>query len=613
SAKANPAKNFAKLCRYFKYGHCAFGDKCHYSHEMPLAKATTTTEANDPQVASTASNFTAGTAEANEKLDNAVTNSEGTKVNNRKQNISTVRRYGGTVFRPRFVISGEKLGTPEQHALKRSDIAYLSRRFPGAVVCEVENNAAEIRFMYKISEPDWPFDVHSLNWIFTFPDGYPIQRGVLRLAEEYLPKILVIHIEKEMDAFLEDEYKKCKLKDVYETVSRKVVRWLDKSILHLFVDGLKKTKLVVEAESAGISLVMPSDVNEKADAKIDTHEDDSLQTSPSENDFEPDNDKSLDDDNDITVETTSAKEISTVSDDTVLKEGIEARISWKNLSGNIASISALSLAFQIKCIKCSCAGFMTCLGKQLTPSYCKQCKNRQTITFEPKIVHEFSNVIGILDVKGCRPVDCILLSSTVTITCLKCNTEAIIENLCYGIPYKTWCRNCHAKCEISVLSIRFFGNFRLIEQEATGIKKLEKSKKKPVSQVVLVDGQPLPDFGACKHYKKSFRWFRFPCCGKLYPCDQCHDQAEPDHEMKFANRIVCGYCSKEQPFLSNKPCAFCKNSVVNTKSSFWEGGKGCRNKVTMNRNDKRKYTNSGQKTISKKQLLLKENSKKKDE
>ena len=39
---------------------------------------------------------------------------------------------------------------------------------------------------------------------------------------------------------------------------------------------------------------------------------------------------------------------------------------------------------------------------------------------------------------------------------------------------------------------------------------------------------------------------RFPCCGKAYPCDVCHDSAEKDHEMKFANRMICGFCAKEQ-------------------------------------------------------------------
>ena len=38
---------------------------------------------------------------------------------------------------------------------------------------------------------------------------------------------------------------------------------------------------------------------------------------------------------------------------------------------------------------------------------------------------------------------------------------------------------------------------------------------------------------------------RFPCCGKAFPCDVCHDSTE-DHPMERANRMICGYCSKEQ-------------------------------------------------------------------
>ena len=32
---------------------------------------------------------------------------------------------------------------------------------------------------------------------------------------------------------------------------------------------------------------------------------------------------------------------------------------------------------------------------------------------------------------------------------------------------------------------------------------------------------------------------RFPCCGKAFPCDVCHDSTE-DHPMERANRMICG-------------------------------------------------------------------------
>ena len=88
-----------------------------------------------------------------------------------------------------------------------------------------------------------------------------------------------------------------------------------------------------------------------------------------------------------------------------------------------------------------------------------------------------------------------------------------------------------------------------------------KKKKKVPKDPAIKEGRPLPDEGTCKHYKKSYRWLRyvfmlsvhvylihiiymaqvcinvictvltmifssvnrFPCCGKVYPCDVCHE------------------------------------------------------------------------------------------
>lgn len=98
-------------------------------------------------------------------------------------------------------------------------------------------------------------------------------------------------------------------------------------------------------------------------------------------------------------------------------------------------------------------------------------------------------------------------------------------------------------------------------------------------------GTALPNKGTCKHYKKSYRWFRFPCCNSAYPCDICHN-LETGHEAKFANKMICGLCSREQ---SNKnECECGMNLKKNTR--FWEGGKGTRNKTTMSKKDSKKYT-----------------------
>lgn len=96
-------------------------------------------------------------------------------------------------------------------------------------------------------------------------------------------------------------------------------------------------------------------------------------------------------------------------------------------------------------------------------------------------------------------------------------------------------------------------------------------------------GKPLPEKGTCKHYKQSHRWlrcnslsdfrgpkrsnwsvqnepacvvFRFPCCGRAYPCDVCHDE-DQDHPMELATRMICGYCAKEQVCCTVGHCIAC--------------------------------------------------------
>ena len=43
--------------------------------------------------------------------------------------------------------------------------------------------------------------------------------------------------------------------------------------------------------------------------------------------------------------------------------------------------------------------------------------------------------------------------------------------------------------------------------QASGKQKARKKEDKG-----YVEGQPLPDKGTCKHYKKSQRWFRYVSC-----------------------------------------------------------------------------------------------------
>lgn len=51
----------------------------------------------------------------------------------------------------------------------------------------------------------------------------------------------------------------------------------------------------------------------------------------------------------------------------------------------------------------------------------------------------------------------------------------------------------------------------------------------------------------CGHYKRKCKVVA-PCCDRAYTCRECHDEAEPDHEMdsKAVDTMVCMDCNTRQ-------------------------------------------------------------------
>ncbi|EAA21260.1 putative zinc finger protein [Plasmodium yoelii yoelii] len=121
--------------------------------------------------------------------------------------------------------------------------------------------------------------------------------------------------------------------------------------------------------------------------------------------------------------------------------------------------------------------------------------------------------------------------------------------------------------------------------------KIEKTKN-----VVKINNIEVKD-GACKHYKKSHKLFKFPCCNKIFPCPTCHN-LNSNHEYVLARRVICGYCYRE--FDDDDVCICQKDKKPKKGGNFWEGGKGCRNAITLSKNDSKKYKLLNRQTVQKK-------------
>lgn len=243
------------------------------------------------------------------------------------------------------------------------------------------------------------------------------------------------------------------------------------------------------------------------------------------------------------------------------------------------------LNLSVKCARCKTAHDIKNLkhGVEKTDS-CSKCANIFGASYAQQPMHQHSNRAGLIDMGGCTIAD--MLPSTFTPTCSGCSTPAAGILAVRGDTISKNCRECHARFSFKLPEIKFLhvSPGTLVPSSATGRKKREK--------LGLHAGEELPSRGTCKHYRKSHRWFRFSCCGRVHPCDKCHDENE-GHVNEFANRMICGFCSREQRY-APEACGFCGRSVIGRRGrGFWEGGQGTRDRRMMSRKEGKKYKRVG--------------------
>lgn len=243
------------------------------------------------------------------------------------------------------------------------------------------------------------------------------------------------------------------------------------------------------------------------------------------------------------------------------------------------------LNLSVKCARCKTTHDIKNLqrGTEKADS-CTKCASPFAASFEPEPVHQHSNRAGLVDMGGCTIAD--MLPSTFIPNCSGCSTPAAGILAVRGDTPSSICRECHTRFSFKLPEVKFLhvSPGTLVPSSTPAGKKREK--------LGIHAGEPLPERGTCSHYRKSHRWFRFSCCGRVHACDKCHDEAE-GHVHEWAGRMICGFCSREQRY-APEACGFCGRSVIGKRGTgFWEGGRGTRDRRVMSRKDGRKYKRVG--------------------
>lgn len=244
---------------------------------------------------------------------------------------------------------------------------------------------------------------------------------------------------------------------------------------------------------------------------------------------------------------------------------------------SIEVLELVSLSITVKCERCKDTTDISNLRDQAQKSEsCKKCAMPLSVGYRRELMHTNSHRAGYLDLEGCTVTD--MLPSNFLPTCSECSTTHPSPGVVSvrGESTMAICRECHRKMSFKIPEIKF-----LLVSAAARTDRLP-VRKRPKESLGIIAGQELPRQGRCSHYNKSYRWFRFSCCSKVFACDKCHDEAS-DHPNEHANRMICGYCSREQNYRP-EDCGVCHSSLIKKAGSgFWEGGKGTRDKSRMSR------------------------------
>lgn len=478
--------------------------------------------------------------------------------------------------------------------LRLTEIQQLKKRFPKDVlIVQEQQDVTYYRATVEATDPDWPFDLKEIDIMVNFPDSYPKEIFTLEIPlDQQLPQVMSRHVQHASVQWLQAKHATNQLLGKVELLFRPFLRWLDRSLERLFIEGAKQLKKDMDLEKAGLQFIsyqeLQATVSEKQTLEAEC-----------EHIEEAAPDQTEEVEHEQTEDTDPAEEEGVrLVENIKLQErprGTEVQLLGLKLGHNTATVMTQNITVCLRCNRCKVSAELSLSAGALCAAQCEKCSADIRAVFTPSILHQYSTVLGYLQLHSTSALDLLLNRCLFTVGCLNCSQDTPVENLTYGQTKEVNCEHCHDKLSIEAESAKF----HLLQPHSSKTGSSSNTYSRSIRDPAVQKGKPLPDKGTCKHYKQSHRWLRFPCCGRAYACDVCHDE-DQDHPMELATRMICGFCAKEQAYGNGKPCVACGSMMTrSSNTSHWEGGQGCRNQAKMSRNDRQKYANVN-KTISRK-------------
>ncbi|BFZ01901.1 hypothetical protein BsWGS_04940 [Bradybaena similaris] len=593
----------SRVCPYFRRGYCNRGDFCRFVHSSDRrveVRVVSTDECENTQEDDDDPEDT-----SSGRVTVVISDQLADTEQPRKTTSSSIIRP--VIIKQRFTYA--ELDNIDLIKVRDSEINTIKKRFPRDKITVVEETKDRFaaRVLFSPTDPDWAFDVRVFDLLLTIPSDYPKQMMKVQLpVDQNLPETVRRYIEISLTEWLEQRMEQLAADRKVELMFRPFLLWLDRNIEDITMEALKQLKRELVAHAAGMEFIPAHRLRARLRAHSDHTSDDEAHSGDSQ-DFTSSASDSADDDDDDDDESSDDYNDSGVTQKLNLdpeKKGTEIELRHLQLRENASALLFERLKLVLQCGRCKNHSDILVVPGKVMSCVCEKCNQNQFVHFRAALIHQFSSVAGYLDLDGCQAFDLIFQDCRVAVTCMGCSKQTRVDGLVTGHLVDAWCQACNAHFKLATEAVKFLQLAPSSVDTSTG-KVVEigptKQKKAPKDPAIR-EGCPLPEFGTCKHYKHSYRWLRFPCCGKAYPCDTCHD-AKEDHEMVYATRMICGHCCREQNFSATRPCSACGQHLTKIRTAHWEGGSGCRDKVSMSKSDQQKYKNMN-KTLSNRQKKL---------
>lgn len=415
------------------------------------------------------------------------------------------------------------------------------------------NFPVRFAFTFTPSDPNFPYDVDGVRLRFTLPEGYPQVVCLVEVDDPALPAPLNKKIADAMNEQARVLHQKGR------PVVLALLRWLDQRGLPVLLsdaeflastyltqtlEGLSQRRYVIHdpasyaASSKQREAATPARPEKAHAREHEGEEDEEGEEEEDDDDDEEEQGRGKRDDRPAPAPATAAAG-GGGSQPPKAPKAIDLQCSGLTLA-NVGLVECMTLGLVVTCYRCSRQSEVTLVPGRPKNTECGGCRLPHTLALHALPVHEGSSLLGQLEADGCNPLDA--LPSNFAGFCFECGERNVFSALAFDRVTERTCTKCHNRMALAIHHLTFHKKKR---PPPPGLVIPDKPKKKAVKIPGLKEGDPLPQHGACAHYSHSYRWLRFPCCGRAFPCDDCHNDAS-DHEAKWASKMVCGYCSVEQ-------------------------------------------------------------------